>query len=66
MFNWTVRNDADNLFNVFDISLQGVIDLQLYEIVRSSYLPEHSDLIPFGWILQAVRMGSKRFFNPLA
>ena len=28
-----VRNDADNLFNVYDISLQGVVDLQLYELV---------------------------------
>ncbi|KAG8691193.1 hypothetical protein FRC11_005977, partial [Ceratobasidium sp. 423] len=41
-----VRTDADNLFNVFDVSLKGVIDLQLYEL--------------------AVRIGSKRFFNPLA
>ncbi|KAB5595240.1 hypothetical protein CTheo_1318 [Ceratobasidium theobromae] len=41
-----VRSDADNLFNVFDVSLQGVIDIQLCEL--------------------AVRIGSKRFFNPLA
>ncbi|KAG9076306.1 hypothetical protein FS749_011937 [Ceratobasidium sp. UAMH 11750] len=40
------KNDADNLFNVHDVSLQGVIDLQLYEL--------------------AVRIGSKRFFNPLS
>ncbi|CAE7079115.1 unnamed protein product [Rhizoctonia solani] len=43
---YDVRTDADNLFNVFDVSLQGVIDLQLHEL--------------------AVRVGSKRFFNPLA
>ncbi|CAE6434795.1 unnamed protein product [Rhizoctonia solani] len=43
---YDVRTDADNLFNVFDISLQGVIDLQLYEL--------------------AIRVGSKRFLNPLA
>lgn len=43
---YDVRASADNLFNAFDVSLQGVIDLQLCEL--------------------AVRVGSKRFFNPLA
>ncbi|QRV86753.1 3'-5' exonuclease [Ceratobasidium sp. AG-Ba] len=43
---YDVRNDADNLLNAHDISLKGVIDLQLYEL--------------------AVRVGSKRFFNPLS
>ncbi|CAE6434270.1 unnamed protein product [Rhizoctonia solani] len=42
----TVRSASDNLFNAFDISLQGVVDLQIYEL--------------------AVRVGSKRFLNPLA
>lgn len=28
-----VRTDSDNLFNVFDVSLKGVIDLQLCELV---------------------------------
>ncbi|QRW26895.1 3'-5' exonuclease [Rhizoctonia solani] len=41
-----VRTSADNLFNAFDISVQGVIDLQVHEL--------------------AVRVGSKRFLNPLA
>lgn len=43
---YDVRADADNLFNAFDVSLQGVVDLHLYEL--------------------AVRVGSKRFLNPLA
>ncbi|CAE6437944.1 unnamed protein product [Rhizoctonia solani] len=43
---YDVRTSADNLFNAFDISVQGVIDLQVHEL--------------------AVRVGSKRFLNPLA
>ncbi|KAF8744820.1 3'-5' exonuclease, partial [Rhizoctonia solani] len=32
---YDVRTSADNLFNAFDISVQGVIDLQVHELVGS-------------------------------
>ncbi|CAE6477468.1 unnamed protein product [Rhizoctonia solani] len=63
---YDVRTDADNLFNVFDVALQGVIDLQLYELVGqpdSGIFRLDPSLV---CVLQAVRVGSKRFFNPLA
>jgi hypothetical protein len=34
----TVRTAADNLLNAFDVSLQGIIDLQIHELVSPHHM----------------------------